>query len=193
MKKNKIYLLIVFLVFVVISVVSITVMYFYQNYQLPNEFKTMTYNIDVTEEFNNDWGVKKVFITNSDSSNTDVVIRVKYIEIWSKTIDNQKLFLSNTINGINIVNKDWTSTFNNDFVNGGDGWYYYKKVLKPNEQIQILESISLNNDLIQLYTDYLDYDYQLIFSYEVLDTNVDLISDTWNKNIIINNDLVSWS
>ena len=192
MKKKNI-LLIILLVFLIIISIGITVAYFYQNYTLPSQFKTMTYDVDISEEFNNDWGIKRVYITNNDTSNTNVVLRVKYIEIWSKIINNEKFVLSNTINGVNVVNKTWTNTFLNDFTDGLEGWYYYNLVLKPNEQIQILESISLNNDLIQLYTDYLDYDYQLIFSYEVLELDNALISEIWNKNVDINNLGVNWS
>ena len=89
MKKKNI-LLIILLVFLIIISIGITVAYFYQNYTLPSQFKTMTYDVDISEEFNNDWGIKRVYITNNDTSNTNVVLRVKYIEIWSKIINNEK-------------------------------------------------------------------------------------------------------
>lgn len=192
MKKKNI-LLIILLVFLIIISIGITVAYFYQNYTLPSQFKTMTYDVDISEEFNNDWGIKRVYITNNDTSNTNVVLRVKYIEIWSKIINNEKFVLSNTINGVNVVNKTWTNTFLNDFTDGLDGWYYYNLVLKPNDKIQLLESISLDSNISNTYPEYLDYDYQLIFSYEVLELDNALISEIWNKNVDINNLGVNWS
>lgn len=193
MKNIKIKLLFFLLIFLIISSIAITVAYFYQNYTLPSQFKTMTYDVDIDEEFNNDWGVKKVFITNKDTSNTSVVLRVKYIEIWSKIIDNEKFVLSNTVNGVNVVDKTWTNTFLNDFTDGLDGWYYYNLVLKPNDRIQLLESISLNSNISSLHPEYLDYDYQLLFSYEALELDTDMISEIWNKNVDINNFDVNWS
>ena len=108
-------------------------------------------------------------------------------------IYNEKFVLSNTINGVNVVNKTWTNTFLNDFTDGLDGWYYYNLVLKPNDKIQLLESISLDSNISNTYPEYLDYDYQLIFSYEVLELDNALISEIWNKNVDINNLGVNWS
>ena len=191
MKKKKV-LLIFLLVFLVIISVGVTYAYFYQNYTLPSQFKTMTYDIDIEEEFYNDWGTKKVYILNNEVSNTNVVLRVKYTEVWSKIINNEKYYLSNTINGVNVVDKVWTNTFLNEFTDGLDGWYYYNKILRPNDKIQLLESISLNQTLTSTNLDYLDYDYQLLFSYEVLDTDINIISEIWNKTATINNLNVNW-
>ena len=189
MKKNVI--LIFLLSFLTISSVGITFAYFYKNYAIPNQFKTMTYDVNIDEEFYDDWGTKKVYITNNDVSNTDLVLRIKYIEIWSKTINNNVYYLSNTINGVNVVDKNWTSTFLDDFYDGLDGWYYYKKVFKPNETIQILNSISLNS-IASSNSDYTDSDYKLLFSYEALDLDSGLITDIWNKNITVNNLSITW-
>lgn len=180
----------------VISVIGGTFAYYYQNFSIPNQFKTMTYNVNLTEDFNNDWGIKKVYITNNETGNTNVVLRISYNEVWSKTDMSNTLTLSNTINGNNLVTKSWTTTFTNDFTDGLDGWYYYNKVLKPNDTIQILNSISLNTNLIEntiYYNDYLDYDYNLIFNYEAIEANSSKISDIWGKTATINNLNVSWT
>lgn len=188
--------LIFLLAFLIIFSIGGTIAYFYQTVMLPNQFKTMTYKVDLTEEFNDDWGVKKVYITNNEDSNTAVVLRVNYNEIWSKTVSGTILTLSNTVSGSNVVDKDWTSTFSNDFIDGNDGWYYYTKTLGPNESIQLLDNIYLNNYLIQSspdYENYLDYDYKLIFNYEALDVDADKVSEIWNKTVTINGTNVSWS
>ncbi len=182
--------------FLVVVSIGGTFAYYYQNVTLPNEFKTMIYNVSIDEDYNDDWGTKKVYITNNETSNTPVVLRINFNESWSKVIDGTIVNLSNTINGTNVVNKEWTSTFTNDFVDGSDGWYYYKKLLSPNETIQVLNSISLNNSLIQSssdYQDYLDFDYKLIFNYEALEPNTDRISDIWNKTSTISGSNITWS
>lgn len=180
----------------VISVIGGTFAYYYQNFSIPNQFKSMTYNVNLTEDFNNDWGTKKVYITNNETGNTNVVLRISYNEVWIKTDMSNALTLSNTINGNNLVTKSWTTTFTNDFTDGLDGWYYYNKVLKPNDTIQILNSISLNTNLIEntiYYNDYLEYDYNLIFNYEAIEANSSKILDIWGKTATINNLNVSWT
>ena len=180
----------------VISVIGGTFAYYYQNFSIPNQFKSMTYNVNLTEDFNNDWGTKKVYITNNETGNTNVVLRISYNEVWIKTDMSNALTLSNTINGNNLVTKSWTTTFTNDFTDGLDGWYYYNKVLKPNDTIQILNSISLNTNLIEntiYYNDYLEYVYNLIFNYEAIEANSSKISDIWGKTATINNLNVSWT
>lgn len=193
--SNKLKIFIFFLIVGIITI-GVTIAYFYRIETLPNQFKTMVYDIDVTEEFNNTWGTKKVFISNNDNSNTPVLLRINYNEIWQKEVDGAVLVISNIVNGSNVVNKNWTETFLNDFIDGHDGWYYYKKILNPKDSIQILNSIELNQELIQLsadYSKYLDYNYNLIFNYEAIDVNVNSVRNIWNKNIIIDDINVSWT
>ena len=192
-KNNKI--IFVILLFLVILSIGGTIAYYYQNIVIPNEFQTLLYNVTIDEDFNNEWGTKKVYITNNEISNSNVLIRVNYNEIWSKKIGNTLVYLSNTINGTNVVDKGWTDTFSNDFIDGLDGWYYYKKLLAPNETIRILNSISLNNNLIEQnseYEEYLDYNYKLIFNYEAIELNAVKVSNIWNKNITIDGSNVTW-
>ena len=195
-RKIKIRSLFFLLGFLVLISVGGTIAYYYQNVTLPNEFQTLVYNVTIDEEYYDDWGTKKVYINNSDSSNTPVVLRINYNEIWNYKGYGADVKLSNTINGTNVVDKDWTSTFTNDFIDGQDGWFYYKKLLSPNETIQILDSISLNTTLIESspdYQDYLDFDYKLSINYEALGPNTNKISSIWNKNATISGNNVTWS
>ena len=139
-KKSKIFLFLGISFLVLFLGVSFA--YYYQEVVIPNEFKTMTYDVELEEEFNNDWGVKRVYIINNDEKNAPVVLRVNYNEIWSKEVDGIRRTLNNYLNGENVVTKNFTNTFLNDFTLEDDGWYYYKKVLKPNSRIQLLESIT---------------------------------------------------
>jgi alternate signal-mediated exported protein len=179
-----------------ISVIGVTYSYLYSEVILPNEFKTMTYKVDIDEEFNDTWGTKKVSFVNSESTNTPVVLRVNFSEKWRKTVDGETLTLSNTINGENVVTKSWTNAFLNDFVKKEDGWYYYKKILNGSSSVQVLNSISLNETLISAssnYQDYHTYKYSLIFNFEAVQATENAVSSIWNKNITINGSDVTWS
>lgn len=161
-----------------------------------NKFKTMTYNVVLEEEFYNRFGTKKVVIANRDEDSAPVVLRVNYNEIWSKDCsDSVRCTLSNSINGVPAVTKEWSGTFNEDFVLGDDGWYYYRKLLKYNDEVLILNSITLNDSLIRdtlFYNDYKTYDYELTFNYESILASVDAVKDIWGLDVSIDGDNVVW-
>ncbi len=226
LRKIKPSIFIILIIF--IFTIGFTYAYFYLRGTFENKFKTSAYDIELNEEFDNDWGTKKVNILNKD--NTPVVIRINYNELWSERESNndnivnssntnsiginindsqnlnecrskiysensQKYTLSNIINGESIVTKNWTSTWNN-FIKGPDGWYYYNNVLTPNSSIQILESISLRNDLISksnCYEDYNDYEYKLSFNYEAIQADENAIKDIWGLNVSINEGDIIWA
>ena len=191
-KKPLIFILIV----LVLTIVGGTYAYYYSEVILPNEFKTMTYNVTIEEEFNNTWGTKKVRFVNNEETNTPVVLRINYNEKWRKEVDGVLLSLDNNVNGENVVQKTWTSAFTNDFIDGGDGWYYYKKVLNAEESVQVLESISLKESLISTspyYNDYKNYTYELDFNFEAIQASSSAVSNIWNKNVTINGGDITWS
>lgn len=211
----------------IIFIVGVTSAYIYVNSTFQNKFKTSAYDIELKEEFDNDWGTKRVNIINHDS--TPVVLRINYNELWTEKNpaqgnlltgniqdnsissysfsssnescrikmfnDNSNQFtLSNIINGEDVVTKEWTPTWN-DFVIASDGWYYYNKILDTGFNIQILESISLRNDLIassNCYADYKNYEYELSFNYEVIQSSVAAIKDIWGYDVTINEGDITW-
>ena len=137
-------------VLVLLVVIGTTFAYYYSEVVLPNEFKTMTYNVTIEEEFHDTWGTKKVSFVNEEETNTPVVLRINYNESWRKEVDGVVLSLDNNVNGENVVEKNWTSEFLNYFIDGGDGWYYYMNTLDAESSVQVLESIYLKDDLISL-------------------------------------------
>jgi alternate signal-mediated exported protein len=185
------------LLLLVVGIVGTTFAYFYSEVVIPNKFQAMTYNVTLKEEFYDKWGTKKVTISNNEKTNTPVVLRISYNESWRETInDTTVVSLDNNVNGKNVVTKNWTTTFTNDFVKGDDGWYYYKKVLSAEESITILESIALNEDLIKTsayYNDYKKATYQLDFNYEAIQADSNAIAEIWNKTVTISNKEVTWS
>ena len=196
LKKINKKALIFILVFLVLSIIGVTFAYYYTDVVLPNKFKTMTYNVTIEEEFNNTWGTKKVSFVNNEKTNTPVVLRINYNESWRKEINGVKLSLDNNVNGENVVTKNWTAAFTNDFIDGGDGWYYYKKTLNAEESVQVLESISLKEDLISTspyYNDYKTYTYELDFNFEAIQASSSAISNIWNKTATISEGTVTWA
>lgn len=195
LKKIKKKPLVFLLIIPFIGIIAGTFAYYYSEISISNEFKTMTYNVQIEEEFNNTWGTKKVNFVNKESTNTPVVLRINYNESWRKEINGNKLSLDNNVNGMNVVTKKWTTVFTNDFITGGDGWYYYKKTLEPKKSVQVLESIYLNENLISIspyYKEYKSYDYELDFNFEAIQATSNAISEIWNKKATISGGNVTW-
>ena len=189
--KNKKFkpLIFVGILTVVCAVVGYTVAYYYSNIVVPNQFQSMTYNVQITEEdFNNTFGTKKVFFKNEEETNTPVVLRFNFNESWGNGVNN-------LINGTNVVTKTWTDAFTNDFALGDDGWYYYKKVLNPQESVQVLESISRNDTLINSSpnrSEYVNSNYHLDINFEAIQATPEAVSEIWNKSITITGTSVTW-
>ncbi len=207
---------ILFIILIIsIFLIGITLAYFYNRGTFENKFKSSAYNVELNEEFNNNWGKKEVNITNKDE--TPIILRINYNEIWvekkqtnlsENQIDNNsnscrtkissnetnKYTLSNIIDGEEVVTKSWTSTWN-DFIEGNDGWYYYNKILYANESIKILENISLRNDLVSssnCYEDYNNYEYELSFNYEAIQADISAVKDIWGYDITLNGGYILW-
>ena len=189
--KNKKFkpLIFVGILMVVCAVVGYTVAYYYSNIVVPNQFQSMTYNVQITEEdSNNTFGTKKVFFKNEEETNTPVVLRFNFNESWGNGVNN-------LINGTNVVTKTWTDAFTNDFALGDDGWYYYKKVLNPQESVQVLESISRNDTLINSSpnrSEYVNSNYHLDINFEAIQATPEAVQEIWNKSITITGTSVTW-
>lgn len=169
-----------------------TLAYFTDSKVYNNIFDITKYNVKITEEFNNEFGTKKVNFVNDGTS--DVLIRINYNEYWSKLVGEDKIILNNKINGENLVNKEWTEEFKNNFTYY-DGWYYYNKLLKSNSSIQVLTSISLNEDLINNSInkdEYLGTNYDLDFNLETIQASNESASDIWGAKVKIDGDDALW-
>lgn len=190
LKKKPILFILLLSVFAVIGGVWA---YYNSEDTFQNQFTTNTYkNIKIEEEFYDTWGTKEVYFVNEETTNSPVVIRMSYDEYWMDSSDN---YLNNNIGGNNLVTKTWTNDFINDFLDGGDGWYYYTKVLNPNSSVQVLSAIQLNTSILSNYAgkrDYLTGHYHLNFNFEAIQANENAILDNWNKVATINGGNITW-
>lgn len=190
-KENKPLLFII--IFLFIGVIGGTIAFLYNQVTYSNKFKAATNDVFIDEEFYGDFGTKKVEFVNKGSS--DVIIRINYNEVWQKKVDDEVITLNNMINNYNLVEKNWTAEFLNDFTYH-DGWYYYNKLLKGNSRVQVLTSISLNNDLIKesIYKDeYLNADYELDFNLETVQADSKAVNSIWGFSPTIEEDNIIWN
>ena len=67
LKKIKKKPLVFLLIIPFIGIIAGTFAYYYSEISISNEFKTMTYNVQIEEEFNNTWGTKKVNFVNKST------------------------------------------------------------------------------------------------------------------------------
>ena len=179
LKKNNKYKPILYSLLILLFIGIIGTISFYSNSaEFNNKFKTSAYDIEIEEEFYNEWGVKKVSFINNDS--TDVFIRVNFNELW---LDFEGNILNNKLNNKDIVNKVWTTSWKYDFEKGSDGWYYYKKIFKNGDKVQVLKQIYVNQQVLVEGTD--EYDkyalstYKLDFNYEAIQADSKAVKEVW--------------
>lgn len=179
--------------------------------QQVNELKADTMSAKIEETFvqgaePTGTVTKQVSFKNDSSCST--FLRVSYAETWETTEGSEQKLLNNQVNGIDVAKKNWLNGFgeNSDlWQDGGDGWYYYKRVLQPDAQTEtILESVTFP-DYTGEYKAYQDADYQLYFRMELLqasDSQSTLNSSEVNKNAsqsvfgktaVVTGDTVSWN
>ena len=111
-----------------------------------------------------------------------------YTEIWKYN----NTILNNKINGENVVDKGWTTSFQNDWTYH-NGWYYYNKILGANISTKILDTIELKSSLVNGQTEYLNGEYDLSFHYEAVQATTNAVSELWGHTITINGDNIQWN
>ncbi len=152
---------------------------------IENEIAVAQSGTRIIDDTDGGFGRKEVTIKNEGASSPKVLIRVAYSETWTKS---DGTIISNVVDGNNVVIKDWTTAFVSDFVDGGDGWYYYKKVLNPASEVKILDSITLND------SSYSKNNYDLSFRFESVQADAAAASALWAKTVTVSDDgVVTWA
>ncbi len=179
-----------------IGVIGVTLAIMSSNGYFENILHSTDYGVNIEEEFYNNWGTKKVSFVNNNKAS--IILRVSYNELWS-TVDEENTLtvLNNKVNNTDVVTKEWTNNWLNDFTDGHDGWYYYNKVLNSTEKVQVLNTITLNEELITNSGDlntYKNANYELDFNFESTQASEKAVLDLWGKTITINNDgSITWN
>ncbi len=183
------------IIVVLLLTISKTSSYFSNQTTIQNNLNSKTYQVELNDKYKGRFGSKIVTIKNKDTKENNLVLRINYIEKWYKVMNGIEHTLQNEYNDRNIVTKTWTTIFENDFI-FHNGWYYYAKTLKPNEEITIITYTTFNERLIKnspYASAYRHYDYSLNFNYEVLESDSNIIKDNWNINTNIVESDVTWN
>ncbi len=196
-KANKKIKKIALVLLIFISFISVVYAFYSSVASFANQFITSTYHIDIEEEFNGTWGTKRVCFVNREETNADALIRISYSEFWQLQYDAETILrLSNTVNGTNVVTKEWTEVFLNNFTyNKNDGWYYYNNVLSAQSEVCVLNSIDLNEELVATSEDaalYEAYQYGLDFNFESIQAAEQVVETIWEHEVTISNGVVTW-
>ena len=184
MNKNK-SLIFLFLLFPMISIGG-TIAYYNTTQSLENTFTTANYNTKMSEYFPiTEWDEDNTLdkqLTISNEGSGGVLLRFTYNEMWYENGD----VVNNLYNGKEIVTKNWTQAFINDF-EYHEGWYYYKKVLNADESVTILDSVVRNYDVYDETSEY-----HLDFNYEVLQVENNASEYVWGYEAVIEGSNVTW-
>lgn len=183
--KNK---PIIFLITIMLlATVGGTFAVYYKQYIREINFNLADYSIVLEEYFPiTEWDEDKILekqvrIINNGTAN--VFLRVSYNEIWYNGDD----IVNNMHNGIEIVDKKWTTEFINDF-EYSDGWYYYKKLLSKGDSVTILNSVE---KVVDVYNEETNH-YELDFNYEVLQSDNSASEKVWGEKATIEGSRVIW-
>lgn len=170
---------------------------------LKNEVRTPTVEVTTNETIGNVdrySGKKQKEVVFENTGTADVFLRIAYAETWIYTESlsggkEEQIILPNrseTGNDDSIVSKEWDSEWSQHWYDGGDGWYYYKKILKANEKTdKILKSVTFNDTDNYPDSRYADAEYQLHFQVEAvqasdeLQVSKDAVKELFDKSISI--------
>lgn len=164
-----------------------TIAHFYTQQVVQSGFKTADYNISLSEYFPiSEWDSdntldKQVKVSNNGTG--DVLLRVSYNEMWFEDGD----VVNNLYEGNEIVTKNWTAEFKDNFTYK-DGWYYYNKVLERESSVTIMDSVVRNYDVYDETSEY-----HLDFNYEVVQVENDAATEVWGMSAEIEGSNVVWS
>ena len=175
--KKCLPVLAVLLVSMVIGITGATIVH---NMTLTNPIKTPPVEGSILEETGN---TKETWFKNDGES--PVFLRIAYSESWEtgsgdglRTLPWEAVKKDGT--KVRVAIPNWVNI--DDWVDGGDGWLYYKKILEPGDQtrriVQGVKVIATTEfaDLVDGEA-YMTGSYQLHFTMEIVQA-----SDDWKVN-----------
>ena len=161
---------------------SATYAWTHHEVEQPNNFHSHTTSVTIDEKTDGDLNVwlgaeekKEVKFTNTGTS--AVFLRVAWAETWTKPanphVPTPEVILPS--DNTNVV-KTWTSSWQNDWEEGPDGWYYYKLVLPQGGSTA--DVLSKVNFAYPLPYDYSVSKYDLYFVAEVVQLSDEAVVNT---------------
>ncbi len=210
--KNKIKGRFSSLASILMILITTTIVGVYAYYQMDadvtNDFIIGENKGEIVEEFPKDPEFKDPVTKVVRFENTgdyDQIIRVRYSETW---MDYTGTILSNKVNDLPVVTKEWTSLWpeasggieDDLWVDGGDGWFYYKRVLPSDSgngsiTAPILTELSLNRALNREdLKKYSKGNYSLSFQLEHVQATEAAVEEVFGKDCTIGSGgMVQWN
>ena len=193
-----------------LSVIGVTYAYLMDDDNKKNIFTISDPDVKIVENFpvkvftnENKTLTKEVSLVNEGT--TDMVVRISYNELFYDpdhvNISTAEVYSipdysyaysinTNYDNIGDIVRKNWVTDLSTLWVEK-DGWYYYKKILKPSETIDVLESVTLMGDYEN--HPYSGLKYELNFNLEAVQATPKAVKDLWGKDVSIEGEDVTWA
>ena len=152
---------------------------------IENEVTVANSGVRIIDTSEAGFGKHGITFRNEGASSSKVLLRIAYSETWSKA---DGTIISNNGAAGNAVTKNWTTDFGRDFVDGNDGWYYYKNVLNPESEVRVLDSIELVDNSYSIYN------YDLSFRFESVQADATAANTLWGKTVTIDdNGAATWA
>ena len=190
-----------------LSVIGVTYAYLMDNDNKMNVFTISNPDVKIIENFpvssfsdDDKTLAKEVSIVNEGTS--DMVVRISYNEFFYDpdhvnistaevySIPDYSYAYSIFNNRIDVVTKNWVIDWMTLCVEK-DGWYYYKKILKPGEKVDILRGVTLMGDYEN--HPYSGLKYELNFNLEAVQATPKAVKDLWDKDVTIEGEDVTWA
>lgn len=198
MKRNKKVLLIMGML--ALLVIGSTFAYFQKSESIDNKFKSAEAKVNITEKFNpkDQWvpgEEKQKEVRFGNEGTIASVLRVKFTPV---------LTLKDGTEDAEAA-KDFHLNFADDFkqnwTDGGDGWYYYNKVLEPDQMTDLtLKSVTISdkigNDEHGIGTDYTKASYDVNIEGELLQASYAAEAAnqmSWGKTPAVTGKQVTWN
>lgn len=193
-KNNRTKLALIFVSICLIITIGITLAYYNNVVSISNKLATNEPKVELIEKFSQgsiflpgEKVTKQVKFSNSGK--IDALIRVKYSDIWVDL--NDEGVAGNT----NLVLKEWTNAWNEEWIDGKDGYFYYTKILKTGTSTNvILDKLALFDDASNDDHDF-DYSaltYKIIFELDACMVKNEAAQISFGKSIKISGDDVEW-
>lgn len=200
MKKQQNKKVMLILGMLTLLVVGIIFAFFQKSESIDNKFQTAEAKINLTEKFDpNDRWVpgeeKQKEVRFGNEGTVASVLRVKFtpvlkLENGTEDTEATKEFKLN-----------FAENFQENWTDGGDGWYYYNKILAPDQMTDItLKSVTISdqigNDEHGIETDYSGASYDVKIEGELLQAS--LASEAaeymkWGLIPSVTKDVVTWN
>lgn len=171
-KKNIAKLISVLLLVLLTAGIGVTGATISHRMKLTNQIRTPTVSTEIEEEFDPGTPVyanKTKIVKFRNTGTADIFIRVAYAETWRYQESGESVLLPNHSEGREITDKAWTLSWQADWQDGGDGWFYYKKVLKPDQVTEaVLNHVNFGHVTELSDTRYRTAAYELTFQTEAV-------------------------